>query len=139
MDISRGTPHGMRARRLGKKAIFYGRVAHALGAVPEQSHAKSQKPSLLAKLKTFRPTKKQVVVAVCSVFIIAGAGFGWSAYSDKLIADEKAAIKAEALRVEKQNSIAQECYRQKTTEKTAMLGKITFDQLYDGDACSAKQ
>jgi len=77
-------------------------------------------------------------MAACSVLLMFGAGFGWNAYNDKLIADEKAAIKAEALRVEKKNAVAQECYRQKTTEKTAMLGKITFDQLYDGDACSAE-
>ena len=138
MDISRGTPHGMRARRLGKKAIFYGRVAHALGIVPGQNRDMAKKPTLFAKVKSFKPTKKQLVVVACSVLLIIGAGFGWNAYSNKLIADEKAAIKAEALRVEKQNAIAQECYKQKTTEKTDMLGKITFDQLYDGDACSAE-
>lgn len=137
MDISRGTPHGMRARRLGKKAIFYGRVAHALGAVPIEKPP-VQKTSLFSKIKSFRPTKKQLIVTACSVLLMTGAGFGWNAYNNKLIADEKAAIKAEALRVEKQNALAQECYKQKTTEKTAMLGKITFDQLYDGDACSAK-
>lgn len=138
MDISRGTPHGMRARRLGKKAIFYGRVAHALGAIPEKSTVMTSKSSLFAKVKSFKPTKKQLVMAACSVLLMFGAGFGWNAYNDKLIADEKAAIKAEALRVEKKNAVAQKCYRQKTTEKTAMLGKITFDQLYDGDACSAE-
>ena len=138
MDISRGTPHGMRARRLGKKAIFYGRVAHALGAIPEKSTVMTSKSSLFTKVKSFKPTKKQLVMAACSVLLMFGAGFGWNAYNDKLIADEKAAIKAEALRVEKKNAVAQECYRQKTTEKTAMLGKITFDQLYDGDACIAE-
>jgi hypothetical protein len=33
------------------------------------------------------------------------------------------ALKEVALRVEKKNAVAQECYRQKTTEKTAMLAK----------------
>lgn len=136
MDIRRGSPHGMRARRLGKKAIFYGRVAHALGVVPPN---KPSKPSLFQKIKSFRPSKKQVIIASGVALLLFGGGFGWHMYNNKLIADEKAALKAEALRVEKQNALAQECYKQKTTEKTAMLGKITFDQLYDGDECKVTQ
>lgn len=136
MDIRRGSPHGARARRLGKKAIFYGSIAHALGAVPAESPV-AKKSSPFSKIKSFRPSKKQLAVAACSVLVLVGAGFGLNAYNNKRIADEKAAIKAEALRVEKQNALAQECYKQKTTEKTAMLGKITFDQLYDGDACKS--
>lgn len=137
MDIRRGSPHGQRARRLGKKAIFYGRIAHVLGVTPVEPKV-SKKLQLITKLKSFRPTKKQLAIATCAVLIVVGAGFGVNAYNNKRIADEQAAIKAEALRVEKQNAIAQECYKQKTTEKTAMLGKITFDQLYDGDSCKAK-
>ena len=56
-------------------------------------------------------------------------------YQGKKNADEQAAAVIEQQKVDKQNAVAQVCYAQKMKEKASMLGKITYDQLYDGNSC----
>lgn len=132
MDTSNSVPHSQRTRRIGKKVIFCGRIAPALGAVTQIPDGKRP---FIDKVKLFRPTKKQALITAALLVLFIGAGFGLNAYNAKRIADQQAAVKAEAMRVEEQNATMQECYKKKTAEKTDMLGKITFDQLYDGNAC----
>lgn len=136
MDTKKGHPHERTARRIGKKAIFYGRLAPVLGVV------KSQKAGLkgyITRVKAFRLTRKQAVIAACSVIVLGLATVGGIMYQQKRSADAQAAAKAEAARAQQLNASAQECYKSKLAEKQAMLGKITFDQLYDGDTCTASK
>lgn len=139
MDIERGSqPHHARIRRLGKKAIFYGRIATALGvAQPIKAAPKSRSAAAFARVKVFKPSRKQLITTCCAV-VLAGAGIvGNSIYQTQRVAAAKAAAKAENERVERVNAAAQECYKKKTADKQQMLGKVTFDQLYDGDSCVA--
>ena len=133
MEILKGTKnaHSL-AKRIGKKAIFYGRVATSLGAVASE---KKKKPSIVQRLLAFRPTKKQTVVALSILMVIGLITGGLVMYQNKKIADQQAAERAEQARLDKRNAAAQICYKQKIKEKASMLGKITYDQLYDGDAC----
>lgn len=143
MNASRGGQPITFVRRLGKKAIFYGRIYHALAPAEEipQAVKKDKKPrrSFKTYIKSYRPTKKHFAVAVVAVLVIGGGTYGLNFYQARQYAEQQAAVRAEAKRVEVANAKAQQCYKQKTEEKAAMLGKITFDQLYDGDACTAEQ
>ena len=138
MDIRRGSPHAHVARRIGKKAIFYGRIAPTLGVVPP-APAAGKKPGIMRTVRAYRPTKKHLAIVIGVVVFITSGVVGGYFYQQKIAADERAAAQAAAQKAEKANAVAQQCYRQKTAEKTDMLGKITFDQLYDGDACTTQQ
>lgn len=133
MEILKGTKnaHSL-AKRIGKKAIFYGRVAASLGVVGAE---KDKRLSIFKRLRAFRPTKKQTVVALIALLVVGLVSGGLVMYQNKKVADENAAAVAEQQKVEKQNAAAQVCYKQKLKEKASMLGKITYDQLYDGNAC----
>lgn len=141
MDTRKGSsPQHARVRRIGKKAIFYGRLAPALGVVPP---SKDARPGLLTRLvrkvRAFRPTRKQLIITAITLLVVGLATAGAIMYQQKRLADEKAAAAAEAARVEKANAAAQLCYQKKTAEKKSMLGKVTYDQLYDKDACTTGQ
>lgn len=133
MDIRKGTKtaHSL-ARRIGKKAIFYGRLATSLGV---ESSEKKHKTSILVRIKNFHPSKKQAVIALSSLLVVSLVTAGLVIYHNKQVADEQNAALIEQQRVDKQNASAQVCYKQKLKEKASMLGKITYDQLYDGNSC----
>lgn len=135
MNSERGVPRAQLMRRIGKKAIFYGRMASALG-VPAYA---APKVSFFKKVKGFHPTRRQIIVTACLIILAAGGVTGGYFYQEHRKAQAYAAAKAEAERAAKANAVAQECYQKKTTEKSSMLGKITFDQLYDGDSCTSTQ
>lgn len=139
MDMRRGhQPHHARLQRLGKKAIFYGRIATALGV--NYAAAPVKKPTKVAvayaKAKAYRPTRKHMLATTCAVVLVIAGVFGNSVYQAQRVAAEKAAAKAAYEKQAKINAAAQECYKQKTAQKRQMLGKVTFDQLYDGDSCT---
>lgn len=132
MDMHKGSsPAQLKLRRIGKKVIFCHRVAPALGAVPKSE----KKPSWISAVKSYRPTKKQLVITAIAVVVIGIVVAVSIILDQKRQADDKAAAAAEAARVEKVNAAAQVCYQKKMKEKAAMLDKITYDQLYDGDSC----
>lgn len=142
MDIKRGSqPHHARIRRLGKKAIFYGRIANALGVAQPKSDsaAPSFASSMFKRIRALRPTRKQLIASACAVVLAITGVIANSLYQSQRAAAAKAAAKAENERIERVNAAAQECYKKKITEKQKMLGKVTFDQLYDGDSCTASQ
>lgn len=137
MDIKRGSqPHHAKIKRLGKKAIFYGRIASALGvACSDKQASKGRIATLCARAKAFRPSRRQLITACCAVIVVGAGVAGNSVYQSQRAAAAKAAAKAENERMERVNAAAQECYKKKTADKQQMLGKVTFDQLYDGDSC----
>ncbi len=133
MEILKGTKKARSlAKRIGKKAIFYGRVAASLGAVSGET--KNKQP-ILKRLRAFRPSKKQTIVVLSSLLVIGLVTVGLVVYQNKKVADEQAAAVVEQQKVDRQNAAAQVCYAQKMKEKASMLGKITYDQLYDGNSC----
>jgi hypothetical protein len=132
MDMHKGsTPAQLKLRRIGKKVIFYHRVAPALGAVSKPK----EKRSWISAVKSFRPTKKQLIITAAAVVVIGIIAAVGIIVDQKKQADEKAAAATEAARIERVNAAAQVCYQKKMKEKAAMLDKITYDQLYDGDSC----
>lgn len=149
MDINRGSqPVSAKARRLGKKAIFYGRIATALGvpqsvATKSKGNAKGKKKirlgKLFARIRAFRPARKHWIMGACAVLLIAAGLVCNSIYQTQRAATAESAAKAANERQVKLDAAAQECYKRKTAEKQKMLGKVTYDQLYDGDSCTATQ
>ena len=132
MEKPRGnTPAQVKMRRIGKKVVFCHRVAPALGAVPPAV----KKDSWFKRLKSFRPTKKQLVISAAALLVVGMITTVSVLLEQKRQADIQAAAAAEAARVEKENAAAQECYKQKVAEKADIMDKLTYDQLYDGDAC----
>lgn len=132
MDMQRGnTPAQLKTRRFGKKVIFCHRVAPALGAVPPPV----KKESWFKRLKSFRPSKKQLVIFAAALLVIGMVTTVSILLEQKRQADVQAAAAAETARVEKENAAAQECYKQKVAEKADIMDKLTYDQLYDGDSC----
>lgn len=142
MDIKRGSqPHQARVRRLGKKVIFYGRIATVLGVQqPAGNKSKSHRISnAITRVRTFRPTRKQWVAGACAMVLVVAGVAGSSIYQSQRAAAAVAAAKVEAERKVKVDAAAQECYKKKTAEKQKMLDRVTYDQLYDGDSCLTSQ
>lgn len=139
MDFKRGSVHGHAGiKRLGKKALFYARVAPALGDAIRTKKKDSRVIKFLKRVRAFKATRKQLILAAIAVVVLGVAIAAGVLYQQKRLVDAQAAAKAESDRVEKVNAAAQLCYQQKTKQKQSMLGKVTYDQLYDGDSCLTK-
>lgn len=135
-----GSPKRADRQRLGKKALFYARVAPALGVAGNATKQRTRRAKqLVTRARNFRPTRRQIMAMTGAALVVCLVVAGIVMYRQKQQADAATAAKAEAARVEKQSAAAQLCYQKKTTEKQNMLGKITYDQLYDGNACLGSQ
>lgn len=131
------SPAQLKLRRIGKKVIFCHRVAPALGAIPISKSQNSR--SWIGVIKSFRLNKKQLIAVSVAVLMVGAIVTINTVVEQKKQSDAKAAAAAEAARIEKVNAAAQVCYKKKMQEKAAMLDKITYDQLYDGDSCLTEQ
>ena len=141
MDKKRGIqPKHERVRRLGKKAIFYGRVATALGVPAAQQRAGARRlVRSVRRARSFRPTRKQLIMVAGVLVVLVASMVGAVLYHNHQVVAAKAAAKAAYEHQQKIEAAAQQCYARKTAEKQQMLGKVTFDQLYDGDSCITGQ
>lgn len=78
-------------------------------------------------------TSALMTVGVLALCVLAAGGAHH--YSTTTAAAEKAATE-KRYALEKQESLAADaCRRKKLEEKADLLGKVTFDELYDNDEC----
>lgn len=86
-------------------------------------------------MKLPKLTKRRAITAVC-ILIATGlitGGVLWYRHDQTVRAQAAAAEEAKKQQVI--NEKAQICYQQKQKERADMLGKVTYDQLYDGNSC----
>lgn len=116
-------------RQIGRKVLLADRLHHALNA---NSRTKSRFPW---RLPALRP--KFIALACIVVVAIGTSGFmATQFYLSKVAAEQKAAA-AKQQNEQKAKSIAAEACRQKKAEqKASLIGKVTYDELYDHDACN---
>ncbi len=117
----------LRHRRIGRKALQGDRLARALSA---SHHA--HKKDLWGKL--LRP--KAIVVTSAITIVLGAAGFiGSQFYFTQAAATQKAATTEQQNQAKTKSIAADACRRKKVEQKSDLIGKITYDELYDYDEC----
>ena len=113
-----------RRRQIGRKVLQADRLSHALGSAPERSRRNIR----------FSRFMRPKFAAALSVMIIAVAVIGFGAV--QLYAGHRLAAQDTASKQERAKSIsADACRRQKAEQKADLIGKVTYDELYDGNEC----
>jgi hypothetical protein len=117
-----------RNRRIGRKVLAADRLAHALNTSTEKKTRKDWR-------KTFLRSKLVVTALVC---VVAFSILGWIA-SQAYFAQQISVQKAEDLRLAGERKAkaakADACRRAKLEQKVDLIGKITYDELYDYGEC----
>lgn len=117
-----------RNRRIGRKVLAADQLAHALGGSTAKKTRKDWH-------KTFLQPKLVVPALVC--VIVVGI-LGWIA-SQAYFAQQASVQKAEDQRLSDQQRAkavkADACRRAKLEQKADLIGKITYDELYDHGEC----
>lgn len=121
-------PQSVRHRRIGRRVL----LAHRLN--PASKPAKQNRIAALKSRIKARP-KTSALLAVGFLALCVLATGGAHLYSTTTAAAEKAATE-KRYAAEKRDSLAADaCRRKKFEEKADLLGKITFDELYDNNEC----
>jgi hypothetical protein len=118
----------IRHRQIGRKVLKADHLAYALSS----RTAKRTKKSL--RLPSMRPKVIAVVVAVVLIVTAVGIG-GAQYYSAKTAEAQKVAAAKLQTKLEAKGVASEACRRQKLAEKADQIGKITYAELYDGNAC----
>ena len=120
-------PASVRHRRVGRKVLQADRLTHLLA----QESKNTTKPW---DILIVRP---KLTLAACALLIaVSAVGFGGLRfYAGQQAASEKAAAVKEQDRLRVRSTAADACRRKKAEEKADQIGKVTYDELYDGDAC----
>ncbi len=130
MNTARQMGDGSRDfRRIGRKALLSGRTLVLL-----EARVASSKPN--ARKFPVYTFKKWHLAIPAMILLVVGGGYGASAYMhSQEIAKQKAAAAAANARARSVSKQAEECRQQKMKEKSAAIGSLTYDQLYDHGAC----
>lgn len=121
-------PQSVRHRRIGRRVLLAHRLHPALK--PAKQHRLAAAKS---RIKARPKTSALLAVGVLALCALAAGGAHF--YSITTAAAEKAAAE-KRYAIEKQESLAADaCRRKKLEEKADLLGKVTFDELYDNNEC----
>lgn len=124
------TPHtSVRHRRIGRKVMLADRLHHALEK-PRQNRIKATWAFLRS-----RPRRTAAVCILLIAVLALGAG-GVQYYQAKALASQKAAAAIQQQKITAKSLAAEACRQEKAKQKADQLGKITYDQLYDGNECN---
>ena len=118
----------LRHRKIGKKVLFADRLSHAMR--PRKSRLESFKDRL--------PTlsRKQVIVMGVAVVVISSAALGAvRAYTSYAEAKQREVVKQQEVLLKAKSAAADACRREKAQQKAELIGKVTYDELYDYGAC----
>lgn len=115
-------------RRIGKKVLMADRLSHALEL------SRNNKSGWRSILPAINP---KLAIGICAGILLIGAlGFnGIKFFSNQQAMAEKTAATAKQERLAEQSRAASECRQKKAAAKSDQIGKVTYDQLYDGDSC----
>ena len=121
-------PLAVRHRRIGRKVLLADRLAQAVAPNTQKRGGKDWRV-IFAK-------PKFAASIVIGVLIVGVLGFtGMQAYSaQQAKARQAEATEQFALQKEKAAK-ADACRRAKLEQKPDLVGKVTYDELYDGDEC----
>jgi len=118
----------LRNKRIGRKVLLADRLAYSL-SVNTQNKTRMRWRAVLARPKIIAAASLGILVLGTLGFI--GVGF----YSAQL-ADIRETEAARQLSLDKEEAAkADACRRAKLEQKADLVGKVTYDELYDGDEC----
>ena len=129
------SPAGQRRARLGRKVIASSRVASSIERrLPQASSSSVKKRSLRGRLPrvhyTFQRWHGFAALAIIILSVVGYFGYNWQHEQALATARAKAEI-AQKAAVESQKK-QQACMADVVSKKQDQLGKLTYDQLYDG-------
>ncbi len=121
-------PTLIRNRRIGRKALQADRLHKALAPPVSKKHKRSwQMPSV-------RP--KVLIAAFIALACIGTLGLiGLQRYNSQANVAQKAAATKQLIELKARSSAADACRREKAAQKADLIGKITYDELYDYGEC----
>lgn len=117
-----------RYRQIGRKALRAERIARSINS------SMQAKPKRSWRLPHLTP---KVIALLCALVVIVGvAGFAVQRYyhHQALMAQIKADIKRQG-ELRAKSMAADACRRKKAEQKADLIGKITYDELYDYGEC----
>jgi hypothetical protein len=117
-----------RQRQIGRKVL----QADRLATVITRTAGNQQKKSW--RMPTVRP---RIIGAICAALIVIGVTsfIGLQSYMGKVAATQKITAEKQQRVLEAKGIAADACRRKKVEEKAALIGKITYDELYDHNSC----
>ena len=119
-------------RRIGRKVITLARISSVMDRklVAAQPIRKRHLPQIKIQFT------RRVALVLGSIILLAGlATTGAFFYQKQAAATEAKAAQAKLETERKINAAAVACRKQKLDSKRELYGKITYDELYDGNAC----
>lgn len=81
--------------------------------------------------------RPKLIALLCLMLIIVGAiGIGGAQYfTSRAAAAERAAATVRQDKLAAKSMAAEACRRKKAEQKADLIGKVTYDELYDYDEC----
>lgn len=118
----------IRNRRIGRRVLQADRLSMVL------STASQKKARTLWRVPHI---SRKVLIAACVALVCIGivGGIGMQRYSAQVAAAQKAAAAKQLAELKAKSASADACRREKAEQKADLIGKITFDELYDYGAC----
>lgn len=132
--VKKGQTH---RRRIGRKAMACGRMDVAIrskiGDDPAVS-SKSRRKLSFAPVTAFAKRHALPLAIVGAVMIAGFGGYNIFTYQQR-VREAEQQKKYEAERMAAHKRIV-ECERRKAEQKPELIGKVTYDELYDYGACN---
>ena len=108
-----------RYKRIGRKALLVRKIDSVI-----RNDAKPKRRTF----SIFRPSRLLVGSLFAATVLAIALYAGYTHYSSQVAAREQAEFKISSER-------ANACRQQKANENAHLIGKVTYDELYDGDSC----
>ena len=117
-------------RRIGKKAMALSRTSLLLERKMNAAPKQRRKVAFI-----WRPTRVHYALfAGLVVFFMIGTA-GYAYYQQQQAKERQAAAKVEEERARVASQKSDECRQQKVAAKADLIGKVTYDELYDYSVC----
>ena len=118
----------IRRRQIGRKVLQADHLNHALNA--------GKRRSVVPNWKFLLARPRRTAAAGLVVVLVGAVGFGlMSAYQSQATTAQKAAVIQQQNTIRSKSAAAEVCRRQKAEQKADLIGKVTYDELYDYDEC----
>jgi uncharacterized protein HemX len=116
------------SRQIGRKVLKADHLAHVLSVRSKQPARRT------FRLPALKP--KMIAAVVAAVILVTALGIGGAQfYFSKTAETQKIAAAKLQTKLEAKSIASEACRQQKLAEKADQIGKITYAELYDGNAC----
>lgn len=101
------------------------------------SHALNKVSAPPVRTRFSRFLKPKVMVGVAAVILVVGivSSVGISSYASQAAAAEAIVVAEQQQRDKQKSAAAEACRQKKIQEKPELIGKVTYDELYNYDEC----